>query len=172
MCRVGHPHRVGRPHRAQRPNRRHPPNQAKRQRLFHLRPNRLRRWRMTCQLAATFVGERGQCAASSGDGCGCGSAGDNPARNAGDGACTERQLVLCRGRADDGLFHGEQPDAPLGQKYVSTKSDSLAMRQSPNAGASIVQWLPRGALVTFISQENGWVTSATAAKRATARRSI
>ena len=50
----------------------------------------------------------------------------------------------------------EQPDAPLGQKYVSTKSDSLAMRQSPNAGASIVQWLPRGALVTFISQENGW----------------
>lgn len=25
----------------------------------------------------------------------------------------------------------EQPDAPLGQKYVSTKSDSLAMRQSP-----------------------------------------
>ena len=30
------------------------------------------------------------------------------------------------------------------------------MRQSPNAGASIVQWLPRGALVTFISQENGW----------------
>lgn len=50
----------------------------------------------------------------------------------------------------------EQPDAPLGQKYVSTKSDSLAMRQSPNTGASIVQWLPRGALVTFISQENGW----------------
>ncbi len=49
----------------------------------------------------------------------------------------------------------EQPDAPLGRNTL-TKSDSLAMRQSPNAGASIVQWLPRGALVTFISQENGW----------------
>ena len=50
----------------------------------------------------------------------------------------------------------EQPEAPLGQKYVGTKSDSLAMRQSPNTGAGIVQWLPRGALVTLLSQENGW----------------
>lgn len=50
----------------------------------------------------------------------------------------------------------EQPNAPLGQKYVSTQSDSLAMREQPDSSAAIVKWLPRGALVTVLAEQGTW----------------
>ncbi len=50
----------------------------------------------------------------------------------------------------------EQPGAPLGQKYVSTQSDSLALRQQPDGSAAVVKWLPRGALVTVLAEQGSW----------------
>lgn len=52
----GRPRRVGRPHRAQRRTDGIPRTKRSAQRLSQLRPNRPRRWRMTCQLAATLRG--------------------------------------------------------------------------------------------------------------------
>lgn len=50
----------------------------------------------------------------------------------------------------------DQPSAGNGQKYVATRSDSLALRNAPESGASIVLWLPHGALVTVLGQTGDW----------------